>query len=133
MTSTLLAVATPMHMIAPVNAGTDKGVCVANSIQTIPASAAGKAETMTSRIDPGLEIDDDQQVDQHDRPGEAQDQPRKGGVHRLYLTTQRHRRALGTIMLGRFQDFLDVARHRAQIAALCRRVDVKGGLHRIMA
>jgi len=36
-TSTLFAVATPMHMIAPVSAGTDSVVCVANSIQTMPA------------------------------------------------------------------------------------------------
>jgi hypothetical protein len=42
-TSTLLAVATPMHMMAPVRAGTDKVVAVANSIQTMPASAAGNA------------------------------------------------------------------------------------------
>ena len=46
-TSTLLAVATPMHMIAPVSAGTDSVVCVANSIQTMPASAAGSAVMMT--------------------------------------------------------------------------------------
>ena len=42
----LLAVATPMHMIAPVSAGTDNGVPVANNIQTIPASAAGNAVMM---------------------------------------------------------------------------------------
>ena len=47
-TSTLLAVATPMHMMAPVRAGTDKVVWVANSIQTMPASAAGKAVMMTN-------------------------------------------------------------------------------------
>ena len=47
-TSTLLAVATPMHMIAPVSAGTDSVVCVANSIQTMPASAAGSAVMMTN-------------------------------------------------------------------------------------
>ena len=48
MTSTELAVATPMHMIAPVSAGTDSGVSVANSIQQMPASAAGSAETITA-------------------------------------------------------------------------------------
>ena len=42
-----LAVATPMHMIAPVSAGTERVVWVANSIQTMPASAAGRAVTMT--------------------------------------------------------------------------------------
>jgi hypothetical protein len=43
-----LAVATPMHMIAPVSAGTDSDVPVANSIQTIPASAVGRPSTITS-------------------------------------------------------------------------------------
>jgi hypothetical protein len=37
-----------MHMIAPVSAGTDSVVCVANSIQTMPASAAGSAVMMTN-------------------------------------------------------------------------------------
>ena len=37
-----------MHMIAPVNAGTDSVVNVVNNIQTIPASAAGNALMMTS-------------------------------------------------------------------------------------
>jgi hypothetical protein len=37
-----------MHMIAPVSAGTDSGVWVANSVQTMPASAAGSAETITA-------------------------------------------------------------------------------------
>ena len=43
MTRMLFAVATPMHMIAPVSAGTDKVVPVTNSIQTMPAKAAGSA------------------------------------------------------------------------------------------
>ncbi len=47
-TRMLLAVATPMHMIAPVKAGTDRLVWVRNSIQTIPASAAGSAVMMTN-------------------------------------------------------------------------------------
>ena len=48
MTSTLLAVATPMHMMAPVSAGTDSVVPVANSIHTMPASAAGSAVMITN-------------------------------------------------------------------------------------
>ena len=39
-----LAVATPMHMMAPVSAGTLSRVLVRNRNQTIPASAAGSAE-----------------------------------------------------------------------------------------
>ena len=42
----LFAVATPMHMIAPVSAGTLSVVCVTNSIQTMPASAPGSAVMM---------------------------------------------------------------------------------------
>ena len=47
-TRMLFAVATPMHMIAPVSAGTDSVVPVTNSIQTMPASAAGSAVMMTN-------------------------------------------------------------------------------------
>ena len=39
-------VATPTLMMAPVSAGTLNGVCVRNSTQTMPASAAGNAVTM---------------------------------------------------------------------------------------
>ena len=45
-TRMLLAVATPMHMIAPVSAGTLIVVCERKSSQTIPAMAAGSAEMM---------------------------------------------------------------------------------------
>ena len=42
----LFAVATPMHMIAPINDGTFKVVCVTNNIQRMPASAPGSAVRM---------------------------------------------------------------------------------------
>ena len=42
----LLAVATPMHMIAPISEGTFKVVCVMNSIQRMPESAPGSAIRM---------------------------------------------------------------------------------------
>ena len=42
----LLAVATPMHMIAPIRAGTLRVVRVRNSIQRMPASAPGSAVRM---------------------------------------------------------------------------------------
>ncbi len=45
-TRMLLAVATPMHMMAPVKAGTLIVVCVTNNIQTMPAIATGSAVTM---------------------------------------------------------------------------------------
>ena len=42
----VFAVAVPMHMIAPVSAGTDSVVCVRNRIQAIPPKAAGSAVMM---------------------------------------------------------------------------------------
>ena len=42
----LFDVATPMHMIAPINAGTLIGVRVIKSIQTIPVNAPGSAIMM---------------------------------------------------------------------------------------
>ena len=42
----LFAVATPMHMIAPISAGTLSVVWVKNRHSTIPASAAGSAVMM---------------------------------------------------------------------------------------
>ncbi len=45
-TRMLFAVAMPMHMIAPVRAGTESGVPVMKSIHTMPASAPGNAVMM---------------------------------------------------------------------------------------
>ncbi len=47
-TRMLLAVATPMHITAPVSEGTFSVVWVSNRIQTIPASAPGSAVIMTN-------------------------------------------------------------------------------------
>ena len=38
-------------MMAPVNAGTDRVVCVVNNIQPMPASAAGSAVMITKGSD----------------------------------------------------------------------------------
>ena len=46
MTSTLFAVATPMHMIAPMSAGTLNVVPVVKRIHKIPARATGRAVMM---------------------------------------------------------------------------------------
>ena len=79
----LFAVATPMHMIAPISAGTLSVVCVRKRKSTMPASAAGSAVMMMNGIEPRLKVDDDQHVDQHDREAEAREQPNIGVAHRL--------------------------------------------------
>ena len=68
----LFAVAMPMHMMAPVRAGTDSVVPVMNSIQTMPASAAGQRGNDDERVEPGLEVDDDHEVDEDDGAGKAE-------------------------------------------------------------
>ena len=50
-TRMLLAVATPMVMIAPINAGTLKVVCVKKSNHTMPAKAPGRAMMMMKGSD----------------------------------------------------------------------------------
>ena len=47
-TNMLLAVATPMHMIAPNREGTLNVVCVTNNIQRMPAKAPGKISPVPS-------------------------------------------------------------------------------------
>ena len=47
-TRMLFAVPTPMHMIAPVSAGTDSVVPVAKKIQMMPARAVGNARMTTN-------------------------------------------------------------------------------------
>ena len=47
-TSTVLAVAVPMHMMAPVSAGTESVVPVRNRLHVTPARAAGSAQTTTN-------------------------------------------------------------------------------------
>jgi len=68
-----------MHMIAPVSAGTDSVVCVAKSIQIMPASAAGSAVMMTKGSLHDWKLINDQQIDQHDCAEETEQQ---SGVRR---------------------------------------------------
>ena len=73
----LLAVATPMHMIAPISAGTLSVVCRSGRASTtMPASAAGSAVMMMNGSSQRLEVHDDQQVDEHDREREAAERGR---------------------------------------------------------
>ena len=95
MTSTLLAVATPMHMIAPVRAGTDSVVLRDEQHPDDARQARRQRRNDDERIGPGLEIDDNQQIDQHDRAEQAEQQAGKGAVHRLHLAEQHDGAALG--------------------------------------
>ena len=95
----LLAVATPMHMMAPINDGTFNVVCVTNSIHRMPASAPGRARQNDERIHPGLKIDRHQQVYQNDGREQAQAQPIEGALHGGGLSAQHDLRGLGNLGL----------------------------------
>ena len=71
----LFAVATPMHMIAPVSAGTLSVVCDEEQHPDDAGERGRQRRDDDERIEPGLEVHDDQQVDEHDRERQAGEQP----------------------------------------------------------
>ena len=79
---------TPMHMIAPISAGTLSVVPVRKRNTMMPGEGGGQRRDDDERIEPGLEVHDDQQVDEHDREGEAAEEPEVGGPHGLDLAAQ---------------------------------------------
>ncbi len=66
----LFAVATPMHMMEPISAGTLSRVCVSEQEHHDTRQRGRQRRDDDERIEPRLKIDHDQQVDQHD--GERQ-------------------------------------------------------------
>ena len=66
-TRMLFAVATPMHMMAPVSDGTLSVVCDQEQEPDDPGQRRRQRRDDDERIEPRLEVHDDQQVDQHDR------------------------------------------------------------------
>jgi hypothetical protein len=70
----------------------------------IPASG-GQGRDDDQRVEPALEIDDDQQVDQRDRPDDPEPQPDEGGVHRFVLAANGDGHALG-LVLGKARTLL---------------------------
>jgi hypothetical protein len=77
-----------MHMMVPVRAGTLRLVLVRKRNQTMPVMAAGKRGDDEERIEPGLEVDDDEEVDQQDGESQAGEQALVRFVHRFALPAQ---------------------------------------------
>src|SRR5882672_7188533 len=75
-------------------------------------------------IAPRLEIDHDQQIDQHDGAEQAEQKSGERPVHRLHLAEQRHRASLGRVVRCVLEDVVDVRRNRAEITPLCGGVDL---------
>ena len=120
-TSTELAVATPRLMIAPISAGTLTVVSVRCKRPDHAGQRAGQRGDDDERIEPALEIDDQQQVDQHDGHDQPDAQAGEAGVHRLRLAAQHDEAAARQLLLRLRDQRLDVAAARRPGRARSRR------------
>ena len=77
-----------MHMMAPVKAGTLTVVCVRKQHPNDAGQCRRQSCDDDQRIEHGLEIDDDQHVDQHDRADQSDQESFERQPHRLYLSLQ---------------------------------------------
>ena len=123
-----MAVATPMHMIAPISEGTLNVVWVANSIQRMPRKRARQRHDDDKRIDPRLEVDHHQQVDQQDREHDSGAQPDERSVHALHLSAHDQRACRAADAVEFVQDRIHIARNAAQVTSLHVRVDIEDRL-----
>src|SRR4029077_4882271 len=76
------------------------------------------------RIEPGLEVHDDQEIDEHDGEGEAAEQADIRSTHGLDLAAQGDETPAGEVRPIGVHDARDVPAHRAEVAILHRTVDV---------
>ena len=128
-----LAVATPMHMMAPMSAGTESVVWVRKRKSTMPAMAAGKRGDDDEGVEPGLEVDHDEQVDEDDGEDEAEEQAGVGGLHGLDLAADANEVAAGERRAVAVDDALDLAGDGAEVAVLHVGVDVEGAADVVVA
>src|SRR6202035_288468 len=70
------------------------------------------------RIGPGLEVDDDQEIDEHDGGGQAEDESVERAVHGLDLSEHDHVSGLRRLARGFVDDLLHVGGNSAKIAVL---------------
>ena len=75
-TRILFAVATPMHMMAPISAGTLSVVWVRKRNSTMPAKRRRQRGDDDEGIQPALEVDHNEQINQHDGEDQAAQQAR---------------------------------------------------------
>ncbi len=83
-TRMLFEVATPMHMMAPMSAGTLKVRVRYKQEPGNPGERCGQRGNHDERIQPGLKIDYDQQVNQYDRERQA----RSGGQRKRLASSE---------------------------------------------
>ena len=111
----LFAVATPTAMMAPISEGTLSVVCVSEQHPQNARERARQRRQNDKRIQPGLEVDHHQQIDQQDREHHAEAETAERGS---WFPPARARDDGGPRQMSlRFvQNLLDVAGDSAQIA-----------------
>ena len=124
----LLAVATPMHMIAPIRAGTLSGRLGQEQGPEDAGQRPGQRGQDDERVEPRLEVHHHQEVDEQDREHQPGRQPEERAVHALHLAADHDRAAARQALPGRVHDLLDVGRDRPEVTALDVGVDVVGRL-----
>src|SRR5579885_3458171 len=172
----LFAVATPMHMIAPVREGTFNVVWVSRRIQQMPARAPGRAVMMMKgssqdwkfrseahahdraregrnvqrgmgeqknptdarksagksgdddeRIEPGLEVHDDEQVGQDNGAKETITEAGEGVLHRFDLAANDDVAAARKVLFDRLDALFDLFGDGAEVASIHGSVHVNHG------
>ena len=123
-TRMLLAVATPMHMMDPISAGTLSVVRVRNRNTHDSGQRGGKRRDDDERVQPGLKIHHDQQVHQHNRETQAGQQADIRRAHGVELPAHGDEAAARKRAPVRVDDSRDVAARAAQIAILHRSVNI---------
>ena len=78
-----------MHMMAPIRAGTLSVVCGDEEEEDDAGKRGRQRGDDDEGIEPGLEVDHDQQIDEHDGEGQAGEQAEVGAVHGFDLAAQR--------------------------------------------
>ena len=86
---------------------------------------AGQGRNDDEGIEPGLKVDDDHQIDQHDRGEQSEDQLGIGVVHQCGLAVNFERGAAGQLVLHAVSHLLDVCYNPAEVAPFGGDIDVE--------
>ncbi len=89
----LLAVATPMHMMAPIKSGNAESGMRDEEEQDDSGQRRGQCGDDDERVKPRLEVYHDQQIHQDDRKTQTANQAYIGAAHRAILAAKRHKAA----------------------------------------
>ena len=116
-TRMLFAVATPMHMIAPVRAGTLSGRVDEEEHPGDAGDRRGQRRNDDQRIEPRLEVHDDEEVDENDREESPASSPRNESRIVRICPRDDQVRTARQLLLRPVDDLLDGSGHGAEVAS----------------